>query len=335
MLRDLVSQARSGGTYAELEAMTAERDFFREKYAEQMNVMKHLNGQLKESQRVINKLRSEILDLEVEKSSLLEQGGTNKAPKQIESSGGSTDTSVTCLTDGDGDESLRSGADNNADCVKVTKSASELANDTVDGDNGTSSTLSNAKENEENESDPADADGPKDDDQSTPGDESAEEDEDEEGEDDSGDEDDQPGDEDDEADKIRANAAKMLLWANYQTSKHTTPNTSYIQESTDDREDDSKSETSGLRSITTLSKGGVSDAIVYSLPTNLDNRQLDDDDSTLGSSFRNHPEPSTPTSKDVGGGRIGKLFNNLRGMIDPESDSEGVSDDESTDNEFH
>lgn len=227
-----MSHARSGG-YAELEAMTAERDFFREKYAEQMNVMGHLNDQLKESKRVINKLRSEILDLEVEKSSLVEQGGTiDKAPKQIGSSGGSTDTSVTGLSCDE--DSFRSDADSNAGCTMAAKSASEGTEVAIVEDTVTSLAPIIAGEPEEHGSDPVDAISLKDDDQSTFSRESDEEGETEDEEEDH----DEGGDEDDEADKIRANATKMLLWANYQSSKRSTPNTSYIQESNDELDDD-------------------------------------------------------------------------------------------------
>ena len=69
MLLDLVSKARSGGTSAEIEAILAERDFFRERYAEQIQTIEHLNVKLKETQRVVDKLRSQILDLELEKKS--------------------------------------------------------------------------------------------------------------------------------------------------------------------------------------------------------------------------------------------------------------------------
>mmetsp|Transcript_5920 Transcript_5920/g.10597 ORF Transcript_5920/g.10597 Transcript_5920/m.10597 type:complete len:305 (-) Transcript_5920:157-1071(-) len=303
MLRNLV-QARDGTSAQQLEAVTAERDFFREKFAEQMNVMEHLKGQLKESQRVIHKLRSEILDLETGKSSLMEQVG---GAKQIESSGGSTNSSVTCLTCDD-DVTTKSGVENNAE------TANEEADGCVAEDSSASSI--NAKEAEEKERDP-DVDSLEDDDRSTHSEESGEEEEEE------------SGSEDDEADdiaNIRANAAKMLLWANYQTSKPRTPNTSMIQESADGLDDEDETETESR--FNTPSKMGVSDAIVYSLPASLDKRQLMlDDDSSLGSSSRHHPERSDRASS----GKIGNLFNNLKDMIDPpsESDSGGESDDES------
>ena len=60
MLRELVSKARIGPS-ADLEAMTAERDFFREKYTEQMMKMSAMEEILSENQRIIHKLRGEIL----------------------------------------------------------------------------------------------------------------------------------------------------------------------------------------------------------------------------------------------------------------------------------
>ena len=124
MLRDLVSQARSAATSSsagDLEAITAERDFFREKYAEQMNVMEHLNGQLKESQRIIDKLRSQILDLEMEKSSTNIVNTINN----IGGGMGSGSSSVTCLTSCE-DGSVKSksiAGDSDADVVKVIETA--------------------------------------------------------------------------------------------------------------------------------------------------------------------------------------------------------------------
>ena len=124
----------------------------------------------------------------------------------------------------------------------------------------------------------------------------------------------------------------MLLWANYRTSKRSTP------KSVDD--DDSKSEMESCSE----SKSGASDAVqVCALPTSLDKRQnlLDDDNSTLGSSSRHQAEQSvgsyrSDSNSRASKGKIGKLFSNLQDMIDPpysESDdySEGGSDDESTD----
>lgn len=314
MLRDLVQQARSGGTSAELEAVTAERDFFREKYAEQIDAMEVMKGQLKESQRIIDKLRGQVLDLELEKSGMVEQSkGTPKqikTPKSIQSSGGSTDTSVTALSYDD-DLTTKSGAEASVEPV------SEAAD--ADGPVASVASPRSAQKAEEQEG-AQDVDSPEDDDEQSapaPDVDSDEEEEDEES-----------GSEDDEADNIRAKAERMLMWANYQSSKRSTPNTSMIRDEDDDDDDESKTETERP----TPSKV-VSDAIVYSLPTSLDERQNnltdDDDDSTLGSSSRHHnPERSVGSwrsganSGAGSSGKMGNLFNNLRDMIDPPSESE-------------
>lgn len=341
MLRDLVQQARAGGTNPELEAVTAERDFFREKYIEQVDEMESLRAKLKESQRIIDRLRGDVLDLEMERSTPIKRspargrgaeggvGGVVAAaitPKQIGGgSGGSTDTSVTCLTDNDDDLTTKSGVENSAE------QASEAAEGPVAGDGEKSSGNDQDGEGEQggsNDDEPEAAAAEKKQ-STTPVEESG-------SEEDNGDE--ESDSEDDEAEKIRANAARMLLWANYQTSKRSTPNTSMIQD-----DEESKVETASSRH-NTPSKINGPDAIVYSLPTSLDRRygQLldsddDDDDSTLGSSSRHRPEPSVgswrsgATTERASAGKVGRLFNNLRDMIDPPSeiDSKGGSDDES------
>ncbi|KAL7550103.1 hypothetical protein ACHAWF_013334 [Thalassiosira exigua] len=306
MLRDLV---HARGNSAELEAVSAERDFFREKYIEQVDEMENLRAKLKESQHVIEKLRSQILDMEVDKSRLAGHGDVVPSPKQAPSprGGGSTNTSVTCLTCDD-DLTTKSGT--------PAESGNGEVEESVLGDSDNKASSSTKEEAAQTPPDPS-SESPKIDERASLDDreESGEEDE-EEG----------SGDEDDGADDIRAKAERMLLWANYQTSKRSTPNTSVIQD-----EDESKTGTE--RSNTP--RKGVSGAIVYSLPTSLDNRpSLEDDDSTLGSNSRQPPEPSVASSRSganrAGNGKIGKLFNNLRDMIEPPSESESESEEEST-----
>ncbi|KAL7530321.1 hypothetical protein ACHAXR_003423 [Thalassiosira sp. AJA248-18] len=302
MLRDLVAQARTGSTSAEqLEAVTAERDFFREKYAEQIDAMEELKGQLKESQRVIARLRSQVLDLELGKSSGVV--GATSTPKQVESSGDSTNTSVTALTCDD-DMTTKSGIGNNNNVEEPVNG--EVTDGSVGDDGATPSSNVQAVEVRN-----SDAESHKEDDERSTTGEGSDDDEEEE----------ESGSEDDEADKIRANAERMLLWANYQTSKRSTPNTSLIQDSEHDGGDDdeSKAETESRRDTS-------SDAIVYSLPTSLDKRRSGlDDDSTLGSTSRYQPSVGSGSSRS--GNKIGTIFNNLRDMIDPPSESD--SDDES------
>ncbi|KAL3773441.1 hypothetical protein ACHAW5_002618 [Stephanodiscus triporus] len=308
MLRDIVSKARIGAS-AELEAMTAERDFFREKYSEQMVVMEQLRGKLRDSQRVIDKLRSLILDVEVEKSRSVQHSGAGKAVRLIGGiSGRSSNTSLTSFGE---DQSLRSrNADDRA-------SLDECANDKVSPvvrDSVTPTSNTNDTDDERSATS-----------------EQSIEDEKQAGEEES------RSSEDDEADKIRANAERMLQWAQYQTSKRSTPNTSIVQECTDGPDGESMSPRSAAGSK------GVSESIV--LPMIFDERRsrlLDDnDDSTLGSYSTHRSERSAGTRNTSGttskgtpkGGKIGKLFNNLRDMIDPpsESESEGGSDEDSTD----
>jgi hypothetical protein len=308
MLRDFVSKARIGAS-AELEAMTAERDFFREKYSEQMVVMEELKGKLKDSQRVVDKLRRQILDAEVEKSrSVQHHGGVGEAAKLIGGSSGrgSTNTSVTSHED----QSLTSGFRRNADRADPDECAAKV----IDGPDVRDSVTLTSNLNDS------------DDERSTTSDQSTEEEK---------QADEESNGEDDEADKIRANAERMLQWAQYQTSKRSTPNTSIVQENTDGLDDESKS----LRSCT-RSKS-VSQSIVYSLPMSFDKRQIslldDDDNSSLGLDTTNHSERSVGTrdgETTSKGGKFGNLINNLRDMmIDPpsESDSDGESENDSTD----
>ena len=348
MLRDLVSQARSAATSSsagDLEAITAERDFFREKYAEQMNVMEHLNGQLKESQRIIDKLRSQILDLEMEKSSTNIVNTNN-----IGCGMGSGSTSVTCLTSCE-DGSVKSksiAGDSDSDVLKVIETA--VDDEVSEINNSIPTTTNNAQD--------VGSHTPTDNQEQSKTIESGESEESGDLEKEGEDSDDDDEDDDDDIDRIRANAERMLMWANYQTSKRSTPNTSILSQEDDDNES-KYSETSTRRSQATpttkvtVSAGG--DAIVYSLPTSLDKRQIssedeDSDNSTLGSSSRNQPEQSVgscrsssgtsaTTNNEKRGGKIGKLFNNLKDMIDggaseSEESESSVDDDESTDSNF-
>merc|ERR1711966_344066 len=126
--------------------------------------------------------------------------------------------------------------------------------------------------------------------------------------------------ENNEAEDIRANAARMLLWANYQTSKRAPPNTSLVGDSLHD--DDSRAD----NSFSTPSKRGASDAIVSELPAALDRAGPDCDDS-LDSSSRCRPARSvgswrsgSNSSPRTSGSKIGKLLYNLADMIDPQGE---------------
>ena len=60
-----------GGAAAEIEAITAERDFFKEKYTEQIDAQEVHKNQSKLKDAMIDKLRGKILELEMEKSKKL------------------------------------------------------------------------------------------------------------------------------------------------------------------------------------------------------------------------------------------------------------------------
>lgn len=291
----MISPRSAGAATApeHIEAVTAERDFFRDKYAEQIDEMERLKDRLKESQRVIDRLRGEILELEAEKSggaagrgcSPQAPTGSPTAPK--EASGGSTDTSVTCPTDDDERAENHAASAHGVPGVAVVGDGAGTEKTTKDGSEEDEGSISSKGEGRE------------------PG----------------GDE-----DEDDEAENIRANAARMLLWANYQTSKRATPNTSLLEDSVHD--DDSKAE----RRFSTPSKTGVSGAIVCSLPTSLARAALDDE-SSLGSGSRHRPERSVGSWRSgshsrASHGKIGALFHNLRDMIDPPSESDAGDESE-------
>lgn len=326
MLLDLVSKARSGGTSAEIEAMMAERDFFRERYAEQIETIDRLNVKLKESQRVIDKLRSQILDLEMEKQS---RGGDMAiANRRKEISCGNNDDNPMSKSDDDDtgvhepSNEVVTSLDAGLDTLHI--SAPQAANET---------SIDRAVNNVAS---------PLDDEQSTAIDrESIDEGEEE------ADEDEPSSDNDEnEAEEIRANAERMLQWANYQTSKRSTPNTSMsnMDDIDDDDDDDgnkigketnSEAASSAPLRSSTPSKS-VSENETYNLLDD-DYDDDDDDESSQGSSSTHSSAKlvgnmrSGATSK---GGKIGKLFNNLRDMIEgppSESDSGAESDDLSTD----
>jgi hypothetical protein len=321
MLREFVSKARIGPT-ADLEAMTAERDFFREKYTEQMVVMEELRSELKESQRIIDRLRGRILDGDGGKASS-SSGGLGGGGR------GSANTSLTSY----GDRSIGSSdvdrGSHRDDCTNEVAQGPVVV-----GDDGV--VVAPRRNIDDSRVDESSADGER----------SEEEMEEKRGEENDSN-DDAEDDDDDEADKIRANAERMLQWAQYQTSKRSTPNTS---RNADEFNDDDGSES---RRASIAGSRGVSDSMISSIPIRYDDdrrgsSRLDDDDdnSTLGSESAYHSERSVgrrrtmidgsgDTTRTPRGVKIGRMFKNLRDMIDPpstESESEGEAsdDDDST-----
>ena len=218
MLRGITSQSV---IRSELEACQAERDFFKEKYTENTAIIEQLNCKLKDSQRVVDKLRSQILDLELEKSK--HTGANNDAGGDS-----SKDTFITCTS-------------SNEDVVEDKNSTISVEEDklnaVVDNDDNCNNTPSKSSLQEalaiDNEGESSvDVGSPTHTDKLCieEGNNNVDKDEDNEEE-----------DEEDDIDKIRANAERMLLWANYQTSKRSN-STPKFEEEEDDNE--SKSQTS-------------------------------------------------------------------------------------------
>lgn len=87
MFRELVSPRFSAT--AELEAVTAERDFFKEKYAAHASEMEALKTQLKESQRMVDKLRRQVLDLEAKKCRGVGGSSSCHSLAELDNGGGS------------------------------------------------------------------------------------------------------------------------------------------------------------------------------------------------------------------------------------------------------
>lgn len=323
MLRDLVSKARSG-TSAEIEAIISERDFFRERYAEQIEAIEHLKIKLKESQRVVDKLRSQILVLELEKKS---RSGVDMTTNQIMEGSFSGNT----------DPMSKSGVDGvEADCSRVEDEPSNEVVTSLDVGLGASTLRSAPQAANENSIDQAANNGaadersaPIDDEPCNEGRVEEEEDEDESSSD----------NDENEAEQIRANAERMLQWANYQSSKRSTPNTSMNFDPIDDGYNDNESSnceatSSTLRSSTPSESVLEDKNLVYSIPKSLNQKKnfddSDDGDSSLGSSSTHSSAQLVGTGANSRGGKIGKLFNNLRGMLEgpPSDDTEADSDDD-------
>jgi len=296
---------------SELEACQAERDFFKEKYTENTAIIEQLNSKLKDSQRVIDKLRSQILDLELEKSRLI---GANS-----EAGGDSSkDTSLTCTSSEDvvvedkntisvEEDKLNTIVDSDDNCNTNTPSKS-IVQEAMALDNVGESSI--------------DIDSP------TQTDKCIEEDKgDMEKDEDNNDDDEEEEVDDDDIDKIRANAERMLLWANYQTSKRSNSTPKFDNED----DDESKSQTSIKMGNKIPVRRVMSTPIHHTMEDKRQSSLSDDDESTLGSRH----QPSVGSESKIGSGR--KLFNRIADMIDgspSDSESEDDSDDESADSSF-
>lgn len=158
MLGDLLSKAAGhGGTAAELEAMTAERDFFREKYTEQMMKMSAMEEILSENQRIIHKLRGEILAAKKQQQQQCQQQNSDEGATTT------TSSSANVITDDEVSSRRHDDTDNDEDGY-----------DDKDNESHPETSASSNRDSSSN---------------------------------------------DNEADEIRANAERMLQWAQYQSTK--------------------------------------------------------------------------------------------------------------------
>lgn len=187
MFRDLVSPRASAA--AELEAITAERDFFKEKYAAHASEMEAMKTQLKESQRMVDKLRNQVLDLSQQVMEL-------EGEKQSRSSGAEE------KKEEEDRASLAeiSNSEDNTDNAIDSQQPQVLSEVTTPTDTKKQTTKEDESSEKENNAENEDGES--------------------EGDSDN-DEDDDDSHDDDEAEAIRLKASRMLAWASYQSSIRT------------------------------------------------------------------------------------------------------------------
>ena len=295
---------------SELEACQAERDFFKEKYTENTAIIEQLNNKLKDSQRVIDKLRSQILDLELEKSKLTgansDAGGDSSKYTSITCTSSEADVVEDKNTISVEEDKLNTIVDNNDNCNNTPSKS--IVQESVALDNVGDSSV--------------DIDSPTQTDKLCIEEDLGDTEKDVDNNDDDEDEED-----DDDIDKIRANAERMLLWANYQTSKRSNSTPKFDNED----DDESKSQTS-TNMGNKIPVRRVMSTPIHTLEDKRQSSLSDDDESTLGSRH----QPSVGSESKIGSGR--KLFNRIADMIDGSpSDSESEdddSDDDSADSSF-
>jgi len=298
MFRDLVSPRSSAA--AELEAITAERDFFKEKYAAHASEMEALRTQLKESQRMVDKLRNQVLDLgqqvmelEGEKS----RGGAGGEKAQVV--GSSRTPSLTEITDCGAREPSKG---NEIDSQQPRRNSSIVlgefstpsANKKLDAkEDENNSEKENNDENEENDSD-----------------------EEKKGESDD-DVDDDDSHDNDEADAIRLKASRMLAWASYQSTRRT-PSKLIAGDDDDDDDDDG---------FETPDQTTNWPSAAYTLPAKIQSL-LNDDEDTNASLLVEHRQVTSDSKHTANGGGIGKFVNNLKDMIGTQSESDSSYEDD-------
>jgi hypothetical protein len=295
MFRDLVSPRPRSSAAAELEAITAERDFFKEKYAAHASEMEALRTQLRESQRMVDKLRNQVLDLGQQVMELEEEKSRGGAKAQIV--GANSTPSLEEI------KNVSGGTGPNAD--NETDSQQPRRNSNVFGELSTPSAnkKQDAKEDENSEKENNDENEDVDDSE-----------EEAEGESE-GESDDDGSHDNDEAEAIRLNASRMLAWASYQSTRRT-PTKSIAAD--DDDDDDSGFETPDQ---TTKRPSAA-----YTLPTKIQSL-LNDDEDTDGSSLVEQQQVASDSKQTTKGGGIGKFVNNLKDMIGTQSESDSSYED--------
>eukprot|EP00985_Skeletonema_marinoi_P009984 scaffold4708_cov116-Skeletonema_marinoi.AAC.6 len=290
MFRDLVSPSRTAA--AELEAVTAERDFFKEKYAAHASEMEAMKTQLKESQRMVDKLRNQVLDLsqqvmelEGEKS----RGGGVVRQKQVDRPSLAEINNSEHSTDKETDSQQPRRNSSNV----LTEVSTPLVNKKQAAKEDENSEKENNDENEEVDS------------------------EEEGGESEGESDDDDDSHDNDEAEAIRLKASRMLAWASYQSTRRTPTKT------IDDNDD-------GEDVMETPTQPTTRPSAAYTLPTKIQSL-LDDDEDTDASSLVEQQQVASDSKLTAKGGKIGKFVNNLKDMIgtQSESDSSYENDDES------
>jgi hypothetical protein len=238
MLGDLLSKAAGhGGTAAELEAMTAERDFFREKYTEQMMKMSAMEEILSENQRIIHKLRGEILAAKKQQQQQCQQQNSDEGATTT------TSSSANVITDDEDFSRRHDDTDNDEDGYD-------------DKDNESHPETSASNNNRDSSSS------------------------------------------DNEADEIRANAERMLQWAQYQSTKKSSSSESSL---TRRQQQNSSSclKSDGMKVV------------------NISAKSLVDMDSDQ--------DRDTSVTKE---GKMSKLFDNMRDVISPSVSSDDDDDEE-------
>lgn len=183
MFRDLVSPRTSAA--AELEAITAERDFFKEKYAAHASEMEAMKTQLKESQRMVDKLRNQVLDLSQQ---VMELEGEKHSRSGAEEKKEEVDrASLTEISNSE--HNMDNAVDTQHNVLSEVTTPPVTKKQTVKEDEG-----SEKENNDENEDGESEGDSDNDDDDSH---------------------------DNDEAEAIRLKASRMLAWASYQSSIRT------------------------------------------------------------------------------------------------------------------